>query len=127
MELDRGNNPSLIEEEENEEMETDSSHKKKRFKLRGALQLPNKSDKKSSPKFCSSNSNKPPFLKQRKNTNGRNADPDTTSESEADEAPEENSNVLLKRDQNIKENKAVVRTNSAFLDGTNSQENKEMS
>lgn len=109
MELDQDNDPSLTEEEENEEeMETQPMHRKKKFKTRGVLQLTNKSAKKSF-------------------TNGRNAYPDTSSESETDEAPDENSNVLLKRDQNIKENKAVVRTNSAFLDGINSQENKEMS
>lgn len=111
MELEPDNNPTLMEEdkEKEEEMEIESSHKKKSFKTRGALQLPNKkSAKKTSPKFCSSNSN------QTKNTNGRNEDQDTSSDSEIDEAPDENSNVLLKRDQNIKENKAVVRTNSAF-------------
>ncbi|XP_026562000.1 cell division cycle-associated 7-like protein [Pseudonaja textilis] len=85
MELEGDNNPSLIEEEE---METDSSHKKRRFKIQGTSQLPKKI--------------------ATKNTNGRNADQDTSSESEADEASDENSNVLLKRDQNIKENKAVL-------------------
>ncbi|XP_034258286.1 cell division cycle-associated 7-like protein isoform X5 [Pantherophis guttatus] len=98
MELDRDYNPSLMEEEENEEeMETESTHKKKKFKTRGVLQLTNKSAKKSF-------------------TNGRNAYPNTSSESEADETPDENSNVLLKRDQNIKENKAVLAQLLAELD-----------
>lgn len=123
MELEAGNNSSLMEEDKEklEEMEIELCHKKKSFKIWGALQLPNKkSAKKTSPKFCSSNSN------QTKNTNGTNEDQDTSSDPETDEAPDENSDVLLKRDQNIKENKAVVRTNSAFFDGINSQENKEM-
>ncbi|XP_032091723.1 cell division cycle-associated 7-like protein [Thamnophis elegans] len=116
MELDRDNNPSLTEEGENEEaMETDSTHKKRRFKLRGSMQLPNKSAKKSSPQ-----SNESPFPKQRKNTNVRNADPDTSSESEADEAPDENSNVLSRRDQNIQENKAVLAQLLADLEAISS-------
>ncbi|XP_026533821.1 cell division cycle-associated 7-like protein [Notechis scutatus] len=102
MELEGDNNPSLIEEEE---METESSHKKRRFKTQGTLQLPKKI---AISKLLSSDSNKSPLLKGTKNTNGRNADQDTSSESEADEAPDENSNILLKRDQNIKENKAVL-------------------
>ncbi|XP_039198069.1 cell division cycle-associated 7-like protein isoform X1 [Crotalus tigris] len=112
MELEPDNNPSLMEEdkEKEEEMEIESSHKKKSFKIQGALQLPNKSAEKTSPKFCSSNSN------QTKNTNGRNEDQDTSSDSEIDEAPDENSNVLLKRDQNIKENKAVLAQLLAELD-----------
>ncbi|XP_058038719.1 cell division cycle-associated 7-like protein [Ahaetulla prasina] len=104
MELDRANNPSLIKEQANEErMETESSPRKKKFKTRGVVQLPNKSAKKS-------------FLKRRKDTNGRNADPDTSSESETDETSDENSNALLKRNQNIKENKAVLTQLLAELD-----------
>ncbi|XP_070583576.1 cell division cycle-associated 7-like protein isoform X3 [Erythrolamprus reginae] len=97
MQLGGDNNPSLVKQEE---MEINSSSRKRRFKTRGVLQHPNKSVKRSSPKSS--------FPKQGRNTNGRNADPDTSSESEEED---ENSDVLLRRDQNIKENKAVVRTN----------------
>ncbi|XP_015666280.1 cell division cycle-associated 7-like protein [Protobothrops mucrosquamatus] len=113
MELEPDNNPTLKEEdkEKEEEMEIQSSYKKKSFKIRGALQLPNKeSAKNTSSKFCSSNNN------QTKNTNGRNEDQDTSSDSEIDEASDENSNVLLKREQNIKENKAVLAQLLAELD-----------
>ncbi|KAM6451098.1 cell division cycle-associated 7-like protein isoform 2-T2 [Liasis olivaceus] len=101
------NNSPLMEEEEEKEIK--SSHKKRSFRFRVALQFPNKkSAEKTSPKFCLTDSKESPFLKQTKSKIWGKADQDTSSGSEGDEAPEENSNALLKRDMNIKENKAVL-------------------
>ncbi|XP_063159820.1 cell division cycle-associated 7-like protein [Candoia aspera] len=102
------NNSPLTEEEEGQK-EFKSSHKKRSFRFRVALQFPNKkSAEKTSPKFCLMDSKQSPFLKQTKNKIWAKADQDTSSGSEGDEAPDENSNALLKRDMNIKENKAVL-------------------
>ncbi|KAG8139085.1 hypothetical protein E2320_001861 [Naja naja] len=117
MELEGNSKPSLTEEEENEEeIETDSPNKKRKFKIQGKLRLPKKLAEMSFSKFCSLDSNKSPFLKRTKNTNGRNTDEDTSS----DEASDENSNVFLKRDQNIKENKAMLAQLLAELDSIDS-------
>ncbi|XP_068944841.1 cell division cycle-associated 7-like protein [Petaurus breviceps papuanus] len=107
------------EEEEEEEVETKTASRRSSFGLRVAFQFPtkNKGDIKkrfSEPSFSSlhfDESEKPKTLRRKKNGRpGKRTMEGSTSESEDDtrDVGQANSDALLKRAMNIKENKAML-------------------
>ncbi|KAH0627399.1 hypothetical protein JD844_003039 [Phrynosoma platyrhinos] len=115
-ETDWENDPlSSVEAEQEEEKEDRgrSSSKKRSFGFRVALQFPiRKSAEKISSKIClMDNKHSPSFTQTKNNKTWGKADTELASpglEEDAEEAPDDNSNALLKRAMNIKENKAML-------------------
>nr|XP_008110846.1 PREDICTED: cell division cycle-associated 7-like protein isoform X1 [Anolis carolinensis] len=114
-ESDLENDPLHLKEAEQGEENKDrrSSSKKRSFGFRVALQFPTKkSAEKISSKFCSmDNEHSPSFRQTKNNKTLRKVDTEgASSESGEDdkEEPDENSDALLKRAMNIKENKAML-------------------